>query len=184
MILQVANIPEEGIEMDFSQKDGWVREKLSRSLKHLHHVDDKVSGHLSVSKTLNNLMIQADAHLPIHATCDRCLKPFSYEIDVHCERLFTPLFESEREREIHKSEEAELTKDDLDFSYFEGEEIDAGEILAEQIMLDQPMIYLCKTGCKGLCPQCGVNRNEKDCDCPQKVFSENPFAVLKTLKKD
>jgi len=183
MILQVASIPDEGIEMDFSEKDGWVREKFSRALKDLHRADDKISGHLSVYKTVNNLSVSADVRLPIHVICQRCLNAFQDEIAVHCERLLTPLFESEREREIHKSEEVELTKDDLDFSYFEGEEVDVGEILAEQVVLEQPMTYLCRPDCKGLCPQCGVNRNLEACACKPKEIKESPFSVLKNWKK-
>ncbi|MFO1518423.1 MAG: DUF177 domain-containing protein [bacterium] len=183
MILQVANIPDEGMEMDFTQKDGWVREKLTRALKELHHESDPVKGHFSVYKTVNNLAIRGDAHLPIHATCARCLKDYDYEIDVHFDRLLVPLFESTREREIHRDEEAELTKDDLDFSYFEGDEIDVGDILAEHVVLEQPMIYLCQPECKGLCPQCGANRNEKECACSQKDIRESPFSALKGFVK-
>lgn len=184
MIIQIANFPEEGIELEFSEKDGWVRQKLSRALGELHHAEDKVSGHLSVHKTMENLFVRASAHLPIHAVCGRCLSPYDYEIDVHCERLFTPLFESERERKILGEEEAELTKDDLDFSFFEGEEIDAGEILAEQILLDQPITYLCRSDCKGLCTTCGLNRNEQDCACASQKIQESPFSVLKNWKKN
>ena len=183
MILQVDNIPDEGIELDFSEKDGWVREKFSQALKDLHHRGDPIKGHLSVQKTMNNLSVTADVRLPIHASCQRCLNPYQYEAEVHCQRLLTPLFESEREREIHKSEEVELTKDDLDFSYFEGEEVDVGEILAEQVVLEQPMIYLCQPDCKGLCPECGVNRNQNPCSCAPKEIKESPFSVLKNWKK-
>jgi uncharacterized protein len=183
MKIQVTSIPDEGLEVDFTQEDGWVREKVSQALKERHHSDDLIEGQLSVTKTMQNLSLTADMHLPVHATCDRCLKNYDYEIDVHCDRLLAPLFTSDRQREIEKGFEKEITKEDVKFSYFEGEEIDVGEILGEQIVLDQPMIYLCKPDCKGLCPQCGVNRNEQSCSCAIQSLEESPFAALKNLFK-
>ena len=35
----------------------------------------------------------------------------------------------------------------------------------EIIMLNEPQLIYCKENCKGLCPICGSNLNEKDCGC-------------------
>src|SRR4030095_5019498 len=149
MKIQVANIPYEGIELDFSQKDGWVREKIVRALGKLYRPGDPISGHLSVRQTLENVSIKGRIRSPAHAVCDRCLKPFDFYLELRCERLLTPLFASEDRRKGEKDLEVELTQDDLDFSYYKGEEIDAGEILAEQIVLEKPMTHLCPPECKG-----------------------------------
>src|SRR5215467_11277409 len=138
MKIQVASIPDEGIEIDFSQKEGWVRDMAAHALKTFHRAEDPISGHLSVFQTLENISVKVDIRLPVHAVCDRCLKPYDTEIDVHCERLFTPLFESQNRREQEEGVEKELTQDDLNFSYYEGDEIDVGQVLAEQIVLEQP----------------------------------------------
>src|SRR4029453_11457317 len=138
MKIQVDNIPDEGLKLDFSQKDGWVREKIVRALGKLYRPGDPIAGHLSVLTTLENLLVKGRIPPPAHAACDRCLKPFDFDLDLSCERLLTPLFASEDRRRGEKDVEMELTQDDLDFSFFKGGEIDAGEILAEQIVLDQP----------------------------------------------
>jgi len=183
MKIQVASIPEEGIELDFSQKEGWVRDMAAHALKTFHRAGDPITGHLSVFQTMENISVKAHVHLPVHAVCNRCLKAYDVEIDVHCERLFTPLFESQRRKEQEEGVEKELTQEDLNFSYYEGDEIDVGQALAEQIVLEQPMIYLCKADCKGLCPQCGINKNEQTCSCEERRLEESPFAALKNLIK-
>jgi uncharacterized protein len=42
---------------------------------------------------------------------------------------------------------------------------DLGEIVTEQIYLSLPMKPVCRQDCKGLCPECGVNRNVDECGC-------------------
>ena len=43
--------------------------------------------------------------------------------------------------------------------------IDLRQAVSEIISLNEPLIIYCKENCKGLCPVCGCNLNEKDCDC-------------------
>lgn len=183
MKINVTRIPDEGLEFDFSEKDGWLQEKLNRSLQDKHLKEDKITGHFRIDKTLNNIQVDASMHLPIHAICDRCAKNYDYEIDVKAHRLLAPLFDSKRQKEHEKKLEVEVTQDDLQFSYFKGEEIDVGDIIVEQAVLDQPMISLCQKDCKGLCPRCGINLNEKKCECSTQAIKDSPFAALKNWGK-
>ncbi len=184
MKINVTRIPDEGLEIDFSEKEGWLQEKLHHTLAKEHQAEDKIWGHFSIYRSLHNIQVKAQMHLPIHATCARCLQNYVDEIDVKTERYFTPLFDSKRQREIEKKLDVEVTLEDFQFSYYEGEEIDVGNMLVEQAVLDQPMIYLCRQNCKGLCPHCGANLNEKSCECKAKHLKESPFAVLKKWKKE
>jgi uncharacterized protein len=43
--------------------------------------------------------------------------------------------------------------------------IDLGPLVRDAIVLDLPMAPLCREDCRGLCPQCGTDRNEARCDC-------------------
>ncbi len=43
--------------------------------------------------------------------------------------------------------------------------VDLRQAVSEIISLNQPQIIYCKEECKGLCPICGSNLNEKDCNC-------------------
>jgi uncharacterized protein len=62
-----------------------------------------------------------------------------------------------------------------------GDQVELGEMLREQIILAEPMQPLCREDCRGLCPVCGQNRNERECGCPEERPS-SPFEVLKRLQ--
>ena len=64
--------------------------------------------------------------------------------------------------------------------------IDLTEALRQEIILHFPVVRVCSIHCKGICPKCGINLNEKTCKCKVKkdVESENkPLAELKKLLK-
>lgn len=45
------------------------------------------------------------------------------------------------------------------------DELDAGPALREELLLALPDYPLCRPECRGLCPQCGTDLNEGDCNC-------------------
>ena len=53
------------------------------------------------------------------------------------------------------------------------------EALRQAALTALPYRLLCRPDCKGLCPICGVDRNETDCSC--EMNTENPFAILRKL---
>jgi uncharacterized protein len=75
---------------------------------------------------------------------------------------------------------AELAEDDLDLYTYEGEEVDLSPLFREQVVLAVPFAPLCSEDCKGLCPQCGADRNLERCDCKPPV--DPRWAALQTLK--
>lgn len=62
-----------------------------------------------------------------------------------------------------------------------GEIIDLTQSIQEDIILTLPQKYLCSSECRGLCPQCGQNLNEKKCGC-EKVRPKGPFSALDDLE--
>jgi uncharacterized protein len=60
--------------------------------------------------------------------------------------------------------------------------VDLEPMLREVIVLEFPMApVVCRDDCKGLCPECGVNRNEVDCDCDTEV-KDLRWAALEDIK--
>ena len=57
------------------------------------------------------------------------------------------------------------------------------EILAEQVVLEQPMIYLCRPDCKGLCPECGCQSKPGGLLLRSKSSKNRPFRCSRTGKK-
>ncbi len=114
--------------------------------------------------------IRADAVLD----CTRCLEPVERAIDITFEDVFVQsLAESDKD-------EAEIAVEQLDEALLESEEIDLAEVVREQILLELPEQIFCKEDCRGLCPQCGGNRNLIDCSCERDQVDPR-WAALKNL---
>ena len=47
--------------------------------------------------------------------------------------------------------------------------VDLGPLVRDAIVLELPMAPLCREDCRGLCPQCGADRNESECGCVAPV---------------
>lgn len=93
--------------------------------------------------------------------CGRCLDPFAHEVDQKLELFLLPHREGQEEED-----EVELSERDMVVGYYRDRRIDLGEMVREQLFLGVPMKRLCREGCKGLCPRCGINKNRDSCDCP------------------
>jgi uncharacterized protein len=45
------------------------------------------------------------------------------------------------------------------------ENLDLGEEIRQELIMDVPARVLCKKDCNGICPTCGANLNEEKCKC-------------------
>ena len=95
----------------------------------------------------------------VHVECDRCLKL----IESPVESSFKIEYVTQEDYQAQQA--VELMEDDLDLTVFDGEVIDIDALVAEEILLAVPDHILCKDDCKGICPQCGQDRNSVDCSC-------------------
>lgn len=90
--------------------------------------------------------------------CSRCLE--LYQDTLHGEIDFS-IQEVVDGREVNLDElpENELIVTD------NATEVDITAPMREALMLALPLKPLCRDDCRGLCPVCGVNRNEHTCEC-------------------
>ena len=108
--------------------------------------------------------------------CSRCLEPFRLPVDAEIDLRYLPA------SELSSDDEREIAEEDVDISYYRDDQIDLTELLREQFYLALPMKPLCRDDCKGLCPQCGVNRNTGTCECGSG-WEDPRLAGLKGLIK-
>lgn len=148
-------------EIDLTGEEGGLKSEVS-----VKGVLTKKIAETSVKGT-----IAADAEYE----CTRCLSPVERKTEIPFQAVFiSPEHYSE-------AKELELGTEDLDVSVIENDEINLTELVREQILLNLPEKILCREDCKGLCPKCGANRNEKDCSCEQ-AETDPRWAALKNLK--
>lgn len=77
--------------------------------------------------------------------------------------------------------ETELNQEDLAASFYSGDRVDVSLLVREQFFLSLPSHPLCQETCKGLCEQCGVNRNSEECSC-SPGWTDPRLAALATLR--
>jgi uncharacterized protein len=100
------------------------------------------------------------------AECRRCLNEASGLVVVDVREIFEP---EPVEGETY------LLKGDV---------VDLEPMLREVIVLEFPIApVVCRDDCKGLCPECGVNRNEVECACDTEV-KDLRWAALEDLTFD
>ncbi|NNL77900.1 MAG: DUF177 domain-containing protein, partial [Desulfobacterales bacterium] len=80
-------------------------------------------------------------------------------------------------------QEVELSTEEMNLIYFQGQEINLKEAIQEQVIMAFPLRALCKKNCNGLCPKCGVDLNAGDCNCDREPCGQK-FAALKKLRVD
>ena len=107
--------------------------------------------------------------------CGRCLEPFRWPVDAAFDLRYQPRLENSGEGE------QEVQEDDLTTAFYENETVDLGQLMREQFYLSVPMKPLCDPDCKGLCPQCGTNRNRAACSC-REDWIDPRLAALKNLR--
>lgn len=106
--------------------------------------------------------------------CDRCLNKVELPVNADFDLQYITGAEYE------SSAAAELTEDAMSVSVFDGEAIDVDEIVKEQILLAVPTRTLCRPDCKGICPDCGIDKNTGDCACGTDEVDPR-WAALKNL---
>lgn len=109
--------------------------------------------------------------------CDRCLDPIVQTVD--SEVVMRVIANAPQPTE----EEVELSTEDLEILFLEGDEIDLQRILIEQLQLNVPMRAICREDCQGLCPECGINRNHGSCTCETST-SDPRWEALRSLRQD
>ncbi len=110
-------------------------------------------------------------------TCARCLEAFVLPVVQDFSVILSP-------EPTGLGREIELAPGDLTLSFYSrGEDVDLTRIVYEQIMLALPIRPLCGEQCRGLCSQCGANRNIKECSCTEET-GDPRLAVLRGLKID
>ena len=178
MQLSVTQIGEEVRQIEQDLDVDW----LARTLSGKNTADFRVlSGHqaqISVQRIGLDVYLSAECTLRLQTDCAACLRTFELDVPV----AFSLTLKPRPQPGAGLPDEMELSKEDLEECFYEGDVIDLDEILREQIVLALPMYPRCKEDCRGLCPVCGVDLNQETCDC-QREDVDPRLAILKTLTK-
>ena len=108
--------------------------------------------------------------------CARCLEPFPMVMEGRFDLTYLP----EEWRTLDAPVDTGPSDDKNRVAYYSGNSLELVPLVEEQLHLSFPMRFLCAPTCRGLCAQCGTNKNRHNCRCPEPV-AESPFGALKQL---
>lgn len=101
------------------------------------------------------------------ADCDRCGVEVSRRFEIPFERSLAVSIEAEESDTI-------ITVPDM--------KLDMDELIFAEVFVDLPTKHLCSEDCKGICPKCGKNLNEGECDCPKKEIDPRLSKLAELLE--
>jgi uncharacterized protein len=135
--------------------------------------------------------VAGTARTRLELECGRCLDPFELPFDATFELRYVPepkhaapaqagSAAAERIADADDDDGRQLGEDDLATAFYRDGMLDVIELLREQFQLALPMKPLCSEACRGLCPECGTNRNRNECACAP-AWEDPRLAPLKNL---
>ena len=119
-------------------------------------------------------------------SCSRCVSPYAFSeaIPLHLRLRKRPApAKPEKGRNAEPEEEREVDPAELDVVAFDEPVLPFDEIAREQVLMALPMKPLCREDCRGLCPECGKDRNVVECSCETRPVDPR-LEVLKSLKQE
>ena len=123
-----------------------------------------------------DIRLQGHLRTTVELWCARCLEPVRQLVDKDFDLYYRPV------KTIAREEEVEIDGAELEVGFYQGNGLLLEDSLREQILLDLPMKSLCQPDCRGICPQCGQNRNLVNCGCPPRT-GDDRWAPLAGFKK-
>jgi uncharacterized protein len=131
----------------------------------------------SLSKVGREVFLKGSVSTEMEIICSRCLEPLRYKVRSKISSRYVPGQETDS-----LDLDVELHASDIEVEYYSEDRIDLTQAVYDQMMLSLPLTRLCSEDCKGICSQCGINRNKKNCQCSDNDSVDPRLAVLKTLK--
>ena len=103
--------------------------------------------------------------------------------EVHCARCQKPMVVdiSFPVSEILVREDAEIAEDE-DVVVYSGNSVELSDAVTNSFLMNVTGKYLCSEDCKGLCPHCGTNLNEKSCDCDKDIIDPRWEKLAEIMK--
>lgn len=125
-------------------------------------------GSAIVGRTTQGLLLTGGFEATISAQCVRCLRDFDHAIRWELTELYAFNEKSVTDSGLILSDDAQ---------------IDLAPIVRDYALTEVPISPVCQPDCKGLCPECGQDLNQKDCG-HRPLHDDTPFASLKDLLKN
>ena len=127
---------------------------------------------------VDDIRLRAHFEGRFEVLCARCIDPVEQPLSGDFDLIFRPGGVD------NEPGEHAITEDETEIGYYEDSGLLLEDAVREQVLLALPGRTLCREDCKGLCPQCGANRNTAPCSCEEQPVDRrwNALAGLAVTK--
>lgn len=112
-----------------------------------------------ITRSGQRFLVRGRLNFKARLKCAICVGDYEKVFDEEMVAEFTVL---KRERLVYAKE---LESEEIDRVPIDADFIDLTQMVRDAIHLAIPIAPKCRDDCKGICPVCGVNRNEVECNC-------------------
>lgn len=122
-----------------------------------------------LESVVDGILVRGSVAAQVEMACARCLTDLQTEISADVVELFSDPADAE-------------SPDDVEAGYeISDGTIDLDTLIRDALVPAVPYRPLCREDCKGLCAQCGTNRNEAECACVDQTVDAR-WAALEGLQ--
>ncbi len=134
-----------------------------------------VRGTIELLNTGEGISARGRARATVVLDCSRCLRPHNVPLDITVDEICS-LDQIEDWQAGPASDDEQCPVPICD-----GEVVDLSELVRQLLILSVPPRSLCQPDCRGLCPQCGQNLNEAQCECHQREVDPRLVSLKRLL---
>ena len=137
MRIRIEDLPDEGQRVDADLAEPWVASAVGEAWEGQPRAG---AVHIHVNRIMEGsptLRVRGKADAAVERNCDRCGTPLRFEHAGAVDLYYVPDGES-------VAEGSELHRDDLDIGWYDGEELDVGDVLMEALSLWLPARLTCE----------------------------------------
>lgn len=173
--LRVDDITADARELSFAEPEHEINRTLDLGATREYHVAAPVRVTISYYRAGTELFLSGLVETNATASCARCAEEFSAATQRPFRYVLAPKSIGYGENDL------DLNEGDLEYSLYEGDEVDLSPLIREQVLLALGARPLCGEDCRGLCAQCGANLNQGDCGC--RMDTGDPrLAMLRKIR--
>ena len=135
------------------------------------------TGSVRLLKTDRGIWVSLELQSGVLCTCSRCLEDYIQPVRIVIEEEFFPSFDLNTGQSLARLSDAEEN-----FSIDLNDNLDLTEALRQYSTLSIPLKLTCEEDCKGICADCGSNRNEVECRCDGEIRDSRWGALLEMVE--
>lgn len=177
MKIRLDQITGSGLQIRFDETE----DVLSPAINMLHtpmgvHLSPCITGYVSLDAQGGLILINGRISARVTLDCSRCLKAFETHrtIDLH--------FSARNLSGDYTSLDMAILDTQPDEIVLTEDELDLGELIVQEVLMDLPLQPLCREDCPGLCSRCGGLKGSEECRCEEEKEIDPRWQKLMTMR--